>query len=251
MRRVESAAAAVLLSVAASVVAGATAAAADGEWIQLFNGRDLDGWTAKIRGHEAGVDFADTFRVRDGILEARCAQYGDFGGRFGHLFHDGVFSHYRLRVEYRFVGEQCPGGPDWALRNSGVMIHGQSPESMDRDQDFPVAVEVQLLGGTGAGPRPTANVCTPGTEVAIGGRREPRHCVESSAATYDGERWVVVEVEVHGGDVVRHWIDGRLVLEYSDLRLDDGTPLTAGTISLQSESHPVDFRRVELLPLAE
>lgn len=221
------------------------------EWLELFNGRDLEGWTVKIAGHEAGDNFAGTFRVEDGVLRADCSGYGEFGGRFGHLFHHQTFSRYRLRVEYRFVGEQCPGGPEWGYRNSGVMIHGQTVDSMTRDQQFPVSIEVQFLGGDGSGPRPTANLCTPGTHAVVDGRLEERHCIESTAPTFDGDRWVTVEVEVLGHESIRHRVGGRTVLAYTRPQLDDGTPLAAGTISLQAESHPVEFRRVELLVLDE
>ncbi len=232
----------------------ATAAVAGGQpegWIQLFNGRDLDGWTVKIAGHDAGDNFGDTFRVEDGLLKVAYEQYATFAGRFGHLIHRDSFSHYRLRVEYRFVGEQCPGGPDWAFRNSGIMIHGQPAAAMTREQEFPVAIEVQLLGGGGAGERPTANVCTPGTHIVLDGRLDERHCIDSSSATYHGDRWVSVELEVRGHESIRHRVDGELVLEYARPQLDDGTPLAGGTISLQAESHPVEFRKVELLRLAE
>ncbi len=48
----------------------------DGEWIQLFNGKDLTGWTPKIAGYEAGVNFANTFRVEDGMIRVRYDGYG-------------------------------------------------------------------------------------------------------------------------------------------------------------------------------
>ena len=239
-------------------------AAAEREWIPLFNGKDLDGWTPKIAGHEPGVNFGDTFRVEDGLLKVRYDRYERFDGRFGHLFFETPFSRYRLRVEYRFVGEQCPGGPGWAFRNSGVMVHGQTPESMALDQGFPVSIEVQLLGGRAGGERATANLCTPGTHVVMEGELVRRHCTASRSKTYRGDRWVTVEIEVRGGEVIRHRVEGEVVLEYSAPRLDPDDPdarrrlaagvermLTGGTISLQSESHPIDFRRVELLPLEE
>lgn len=240
------------LGIAALLLLAAAAAAADtGDdgWIPLFNGRDLAGWTVKIAGHPAGDNFGDTFRVEDGLLKVGYEAYDGFDGRFGHLFWRRELTHYRLRVEYRFVGEQCPGGPEWAWRNSGVMVHGQTVESMRREQEFPDAIEVQLLGGGGTGERPTANVCTPGTHVELDGRLDRRHCIESRAPTYRGERWVTVEIEVRGNERIRHFVEGEPVLEYAHPQLDDGTPLAAGTISLQSESHPVEFRRVELLPL--
>jgi hypothetical protein len=231
-------------------------------WIPLFNGQDLTGWTPKIRGYPAGENFANTFRVEGGALVVRYDGYDSFNERFGHLFYETPYSHYRLRVEYRFVGAQCPGGPGWAVRNSGVMIHGESPQTMALDQDFPASIEVQLLGGNGTDPRTTANLCTPGTNVVMDGELVLRHCTSSRSQTYHGDQWVTCEIEVRGNKIIRHLIEGEVVLEYHQPQLDnrddhartlakDGDlMLGGGTISLQSESHPVEFRKVELLPVA-
>jgi hypothetical protein len=228
-------------------------------WVAIFNGRDLEGWTPKIRGYAAGDNFANTFRVEDGLLRVCYDGYGgQFQNRFGHLFWKERLSHYLLRVEYRFTGDQIADGPGWALRNSGVMLHGQDPASMARDQDFPVSIELQLLGGDGTTPRPTANLCTPGTNVEMDGKLVTRHCTNSSSKTYHEDQWVTVEAEVRGDDVIRHKIDGIVVLEYQKPQLDpsdadaaklivDGNlRLSGGFISLQSESHPVEFRKVEI-----
>jgi len=161
------------------------------EWIQLFNGKDLTGWIPKITGYESGDNFGNTFHVENGILKVSYEAYDKFDGRFGHLFYEKSFSNYLLRVEYRFVGEQCPGAPEWAIRNSGIMIHGQKPESMAKDQDFPVSIEVQLLGGNGKDPRTTGNLCTPGTNVVMDGELIERHCTNSGSKTYHGEQWVL------------------------------------------------------------
>jgi hypothetical protein len=235
-----------------------------GEWIQLFNGKDLKGWKVKITGYELNENFGATFRVKDGLLKVAYDKYEKFDGRFGHLFFSETFSHYLLRVEYRFIGEQVPGGPSWAFRNSGIMLHGQSPESMEKDQKFPVSIEVQLLGGNGSGQRPTANLCTPGTNVVMDEQLVTRHCTSSRAKTYHGDQWVTVEVEVRGNTVIKHMIDGKTVLAYNKPQLDDRDPqarkllakrkgkmLDRGSISLQSESHPIEFRKVELLKLKD
>ncbi len=236
-------------------------AATEGEWIQLFNGKDLTNWRVKIRGYELDDNFGDTFRVSDGKLQVGYDKYDSFDGRFGHIFYTEPFSHYRLRVEYRFVGAQVAGGAGWAFRNSGIMIHGQSPETMRKDQDFPVSIEVQLLGGSGTGTRTTANLCTPGTNVVMDGKLVTRHCTNSNSKTYHGDQWVTVEVEVRGGEIIKHIIDGETVLSYNQPQLDPRDAdakklaaggsliLTGGTISLQSESHPVEFRKVELKKL--
>ena len=235
----------------------------DEQWLSLYNGRDLDGWIPKIRGHETGVNHADTFRVVDGLLTVSYDGYGDFGDRFGHLFYETPFSHYRLRVEYRFIGEQAVGAPSWARRNSGVMVHSQPPESMTVEQDFPISLEVQFLGGLGDGnARPTGNLCSPGTRVVYAGEPDPAHCIAAAAPTIDGDTWVMAEVLVIGSQRVVHSIDGVPVIEYGDVTYGggnvnghrpeakpDGAPLAAGYISLQSESHPIQFRRVELLNL--
>lgn len=230
----------------------------DDGWIQLFNGKDLTGWTPKIRGYEAGDNFGNTFRVEDGILKVSYDAYEKFDERFGHLFYEKPFGNYIIRVEYRFTGEQCLGGPGWAIRNSGIMVHGQTPHSMTKDQNFPVSIEVQLLAGNGKDPRTTGNLCTPGTNVVIDGELIERHCTESGSKTYHGEQWVVAEVEVRGNEIIKHFINGDLVLDYNQPQLDPKDPdgkklivngelmLSEGTISLQSESHPVEFRKVEI-----
>ncbi len=232
------------------------------EWVQLFNGKDLSGWTVKINGYDLGDNFGNTFRVEDGMLKVSYDQYTDFGERFGHIFHQQKFSHYVVAVEYRFAGDQAPGGPAWARRNSGVMVHSQAPETMGRNQNFPISIEVQLLGGLGEGTRTTANLCTPGTHVVMDANLLTRHCTPSTSATFDGDQWVRVETVVLGDSQIRHKVNGETVLTYEmpqiggevvngfdPLIKQDGKLLAEGYISLQSESHPVHFRKVELLNL--
>ena len=250
-----------LIAWASVTFAGAQERPAAEEWLQLFNGKDLQGWKVKITGYDLNDNYGNTFRVEDGVLRVAYDQYEKFDGKFGHIFYQQPFSHYVLRVEYRFVGEQAPGGPGWAFRNSGIMIHGQTPESMAKDQSFPVSIEVQLLGGGGSGTRPTANVCTPGTHVVIDGELVKRHCISSSSKTYHGDQWVTVEVHVHGNESIKHVVNGETVFEYSQPQLDDKDAqarklikngevmLYGGSISLQAESHPVEFRKIELRQL--
>lgn len=244
--------------------AAAEQPAAEGEWVQLFNGENLDGWTPKITGYELGDNYANTYRVEDGLLKVGYDGYDEFGGRFGHLFYEKPFSNYRLRVEYRFVGDQVKGGPGWARRNSGVMIHGQDPKTMTKDQNFPVSIEVQTLGGFGTGERSTANICTPGTNYEdANGTLVTRHCANSTSKTYHGEQWVTVEIEARGNEVIKCIVDGETVFELYKPQLDpkdkDAKPLIeaadgelmldGGSISLQSESHPVEYRKVEIMEL--
>jgi hypothetical protein len=234
----------------------------DENWIQLFNGKDLDDWQIKFTGYELGYNLNNTFRVENGLLRVRYDDWDEWDGQFGHIFYNGEFSHYRLRVEYRFVDEQVKGGPGWAFRNNGLMLHGQSAGSMEVDQDFPVSIEVQLLGGNGTDERSTMNLCTPGTNVVMDGVLVEQHCINSGSKTFHGDQWVSVEVEVRGGEIIRHFVVGEEVLSYEKPQLDPreqyydkllaeygDSIITGGTISLQAESHPTDFRKIELLIL--
>jgi hypothetical protein len=230
------------------------------DWQVIFNGRNLDGWTMKFAHHEVGDNYADTFRVENGVIRVMYDKYDDFGARFGHLFYKEKQSHYVLALEYHFFGEQVKGGPSYAKLNSGVMVHSQAPETILKDQDWPISVEAQFLAGN----QTTMNVCTPGTEIFMGGAMVKAHCTNSSSRKYteDGE-WVSVQVEVLGNEHVRHYVDRQLVLEYDTPQIGggvatgfdpkikvDGTPLASGYIALQAESQPVEFRNVRLLNLA-
>lgn len=230
------------------------------QWRQLFNGKDLTGWQVKISGYPLGDNSANIFRVEDGILKVSYANYEKFDGEFGHLFFEEKFSDYILHVEYRIIGEQLPGAPGWAFKNSGAMLHSQSPESMGLNQDFPVSIEAQFLGGNGKDKRPTANLCTPGTHVQINDEVVTDHCIESTSQTFHGTEWVTVEMVVRHDSIMHHIVNGDTVLTYSkpviggdfvpeEFSVAAGTPLRDGYIALQAESHPIEFRKVELLEL--
>jgi len=229
-------------------------------WIQLFNGKDLTGWDIKIKGSPLNENYKNTFRVEDGVMVVRYNEYEKFNAEYGHIFYKEPFSHYKLRIEYRFVGEQVPGGQGWAFRNSGVMLHSQSAASMLLDQDFPVSIEAQFLGGDGVSERTTGNVCTPGTHIVMNDQLITQHCTSSTSKTYHGDVWVHAEFVVLGDSVIHHIIEGDTVLTYSkpqvggtnkpaDYPVPDGTLLKEGYICLQAESHPVEFRKVEVLKL--
>ncbi|RTE53694.1 DUF1080 domain-containing protein [Arenibacter aquaticus] len=225
------------------------------KWKQLFNGKDLNDWQIKIRHHELNENYANTFRVNDGQIQVRYDEYDAFNEQFGHLFYKEPYSSYLIGVEYRFVGDQVKGGPGWAYRNSGIMVHGQDPATMTKDQDFPNSIEVQLLGGNGKDQRSTANLCTPGTQYVKDGKLIKQHCTNSTSKTFHGDQWTRVEVLVIKDSLIVHYANGEEVMRYTKPQLDpindktEGELLTGGSISLQSESHPVDFRKVEIIDL--
>ncbi len=253
--------------VLATLVACQSSGGPEGDgWIQLFNGKDLNDWTVKIRGNPAGVNFGNTYIVEDGKMKVVYDDqaYPSFSDKFGHIFYKEKFSWYLLAVEYRFVGEQANNGPGWALRNSGAMLHCQAPETMSDDQDFPISIEVQFLGGNGVDERTTANLCTPGTNVVMDGELVTQHCISSTSKTYHGDQWVRVEVLVLGDSLMEHFVEGKSVLRYEQPQIgggnvknedgsikQDGMLLEEGYIALQSESHPIEFRKVELFDLID
>lgn len=245
-----------------SLILAALIAFQEPKWMPLFNGKDLEGWTPKIRGYDLGDNFGKTFRVVDGVIQVNYDGYdGKFNERFGHLFYKTPFTSYSLRLEYRFTGEQISDGPGWAWRNSGVMILGQDPKTMTKDQSFPVSAEVQFLGGPKEGERHTGNLCTPGTNVIMGGKLITQHTNDSDSPTFPGDQWVKAEIRVHPSGEIEHLIDGKVVIRYSGVQYDPNDAdakalikgsdlmIKGGSISLQSESHPCEFRNIEIRKL--
>lgn len=224
------------------------------EWIQLFNGKDLDGWILKFAQMPVGENHNDIFRVEDGMLKVSYDQMEKFDGRFGHLFYHKPFSHYRVRAEFRFTEKRAEGGPNWAFRNNGLMLHSQHPDEMRLDQNFPTSIEMQLWGndpekGEAFSGRPMGNLFTPGTKVTLNGEESNGGNDTSSSPHFSGLDWVTVEAEVRGHDEIVHYVNGEEVLRYQNPRLDDGTPLSSGYIAIQAETHNTEFRKIELLPL--
>ncbi|MEN8790202.1 MAG: DUF1080 domain-containing protein [Flavobacteriaceae bacterium] len=232
------------------------------EWIRIFDGSNMAHWTPKFAGYKMGVNSKDRFVLRDSLLSVRYAERDSFNGSFGHLFYKQKFSHYRIKAVYRFVGQQMVGGPGWAYRNNGLMLHCQPPETMGLQQDFPISLELQLLGGNGTDERTNANLCTPGTNVVKGDSLFTPHCVNSISQTYHGDRWVEVEALVQGDSLIQHILEGEVVMEYrwptigggeisgyKEEVYREGEPLKEGYIAIQSETHPIDFKSIEVLDL--
>jgi hypothetical protein len=229
-------------------------------WIKLFNEKDINDWIVKIHHHDTGVNFGNTFRVEDGMIKVRYDQYGDFNDQFAHLYYKTPYSHFHLKLEYHFTGELQKGAPDYTMLNSGVMFHSQDPRGMLKEQNWPISVEMQFLAGLGDGnPRPTGNMCSPGTEIVYNGVTYDGHCLNSTSRTFDKDEWVKAELIVLGDSLVTHIINGDTVLQYSKPSMGGGVvngydsaiwqpgkALTSGYIALQSEGQPIDFRNIEL-----
>lgn len=230
------------------------------DWKPLFNGQNLEGWTMKINSYPLGENFGNTFRVEEGILKIRYDQYGpQFNDRFGALFYNKELKNYRLRAEYRFVGETAPGAPEWGYRDSGVQIHTQNPETVTLNQQFPICLEYNLHGGNGTDERPLGAICGIGMHVSVDGKPNTEFCNPAKVSkTFHGDQWVTIEIDIKDGHVT-HYVNGEEIMNYSDpiynpeneyakAFIKDGEKeVTSGYISLQSNSHPIDFRKIELL----
>lgn len=234
------------------------------DWLTLFNGRNLKHWNVKIHHHDYNVNYGNTFRVnKQKNIEVSYDQYGDFNNQFAHLYYEKPFSHFHLSLEYRFKGEVQKGSPSYVVLNSGVMYHSQDPKTMPKEQDWPISIEMQFLADLGDGmPRPTGNMCSPGTDIEYQGKKFPGHCLNSSSATIPKDQWVKAELRVLGDSLIQHIVNGKVVLEYNHPTMgggvannydpkiwQEGKALKEGFIALQSEGQPIEFKNIRLLNL--
>jgi len=229
------------------------------KWVSIFNGKNLEGWTMKISGYPLGDNFGNTFRVENGILSIRYDQYDSFRNKFGALYYDRKLSNYRLKAEYRFVGETTVGAPTWGYRDSGVQYHSPAPNSLGLKQPFPVCLEYNLHGGNGKDERPVGEICASGTMVEINGQKNSSFCTPPAVKrTFHGDQWVTLEIDVQG-KVIKHFVNGEEIIRFENPKYnpahEQGKTFIKGSddavkdgyVSLQSNSHPIDFRKIEIM----
>jgi len=229
------------------------------KWVSLFNGKNLDNWVPKIAGYKLGDNFGHTFRVENGILSTRYNEYDSFNKRFGALYYDKNFTNYRLRLEYRFTGVTAPGAPSWGYKDGGIQYDCQPPATLSLDQPFPVCLEYNLLGGNGKDERPTGEICASGMYLFINGKRNTSYCTPPFIKrTFSGDQWVTAEIDVQNG-VITHYVNGEEIIRFENPRYDSSNAIAknfitgtddivkGGYISLQSNSHPMDFRKIEIM----
>lgn len=252
------------LALFVSIAVEPAVAAEAEQWHELFNGKDLSGWTIKIANRPLNENYADTFRVQDGVIKVSYDGWDKFDKRFGHLYTNQPYSNYILRLEYRITGKGIDDAPHWAKLNSGVMIHSQSPLSVRLEQAFPVSMEFQFLAVGATAGKQTANAVTPGTNLQLNGKLLMDHVIDSKSKLFPLDEWITAEVEVRGNQEVVHRINGVEVLRYQHPQLDPrdedaqrllaaGAPLqlSFGHIALQAEGQPIWFRNIRLRQLAE
>lgn len=230
------------------------------DWQILFNGKDLNNWVAKINHHDLGDNYANTFRVNKGVIQVNYDDYTEFNERYGHLFFNKSFSSYHLKFEYKFTEQWLKDAPGYTYKNSGIMFHSQDPKTILKHQDWPISVEYQTLAEAEEGkPRPTGNMCSPGTEVFYKDEMDPRHCINSSSKTYKWDEWVKGDLIVFKDSLVIHKVNGEEVLRYTKPQIGggvtngydpaikiDGKLLTHGYIGLQSEGQGIEFKNIKI-----
>ncbi|OIQ36400.1 MAG: hypothetical protein BM563_10915 [Bacteroidetes bacterium MedPE-SWsnd-G1] len=233
------------------------------EWKILFNGKNLDGWVEKMQHHELGENYKNTYRVVDGKIQINYDGYDKFENRYSHLFYKKSFSSFHLKFEYKFTDQWLDDAPIYTYKNSGVMFHSQAPETILKEQDWPISVEYQMLAEAEEGKsRPTGNMCSPGTEVIFDGEMDPRHCISSSSPTFKWNEWVQADLIVYGDSLVIHKVNGIEVLRYTNPQIGgdvanrydpnqklDGKLLSEGYIGLQSEGQGVEFKNIKIKEL--
>lgn len=254
----------ILLAVLSMFIAWKNHINNDKGWISLFNGKDLNGWVAKIHHHELGDNYANTFSVKNGNILINYDNYNAFDKRYGHLFYEVPFSSYHLKFEYKFTDQWLKDAPSYTYRNSGVMFHSQDPKSILKEQDWPISVEYQILAEEKEGEsRPTGNMCSPGTDVIFEGDEvDKRHCINSSSKTYKWDKWIKGELIVYKDSLIIHKVNGETVLKYRKPTIGggvangfdksikiDGQPLKEGYIGLQSEGQGIEFREIRIKEL--
>lgn len=230
------------------------------EPVSLFNGKDLSGWTLDTpardslpKGREVelkdGILTIDTrtvnwweanppsFIVRDGLLVS-------MGMPRGHLITEKSFSNYKLLIEYRF--SRNPG-------NCGALVHASTPRRLY--DMFPQSIEVQMqhenagdfwcIGEDIEVPDMEARRPRKDDQEFGGDAGDARRIINlTDGAEKPLGQWNAMEIECRGDEIIVH-VNGTLVNHGFN------STATSGKIALQAEGTEVEFRKVELTPLAD
>jgi hypothetical protein len=189
--------------------------------IELFNGRDLTGWTYELA--DADVKMEDVWSVQDGVLFCK-------GQPVGYLRTVEDYENYVLSLEWRWP-PGTPGG------NNGVLVHTSTPGAIGI---WPKSIEVQLQTGH------AGDFWIIGTELQVenveerfDGRRRYLKLVDAEKPL--GE-WNHMEITCRGDEIIVK-VNGELVNHATNCSV------TSGAIALQSEGVPIEYRNIRLTPL--
>jgi hypothetical protein len=232
----------ILIASALAVVAAAapspvpTEAIVPARVVPLFDGKDLSGWEADVPAHDTDKTVRDSFIVRDGMLVS-------LGKPMGHLLTTNAYRDYRLEVEYRFPGK---------AGNCGVLVHASRPRALYKI--YPQSIEVQMESGDAG----DFWVIQEDIKVPDMEKRRPRDAGQKWGGSEPDARrilnltdgsekplgqWNTMMIEARGRGI-KVWVNGDLVNEGFDATTD------RGRIALQAEGTEVEFRKVQIGPLA-
>ncbi len=239
---------------------------AQGQWRDLFNGKDLQNWQITIAGQEPGKDPDQLVQVRDGNIHMYADTDENANVPFGVIVHEEEFSHYHLSLEYRWTGKKFAPRKE-AIRDAGLLYH-----STETNMVWPESVEYQIQeGDTGDIVFIRTGGFTwmhPNPEKAPEGQGKPGLLPEHGGylmtrltKTWDyigrfpvldrNEGWNQVEVIVRGADYAEHMVNGKTKARLFDLQNQDGSPRSKGKISLQLEGAEIEYRNIRIRPLPE
>jgi hypothetical protein len=234
-----------------ALLAGVPATTADR---QLFNGRNLEGWTAYVDPQALAIDPSlkteQVFQARPGGVLAVA------GAPSGMMSTLEQFQDFRLRLEFRWglVGPDAQSArlafPE-AARNrrfSGLLLRTQRDPSDGRLSTYeveianttasPAATGDFYLGGPAYNGKGFHTV-PPRLRAGFGGRGWQVAARNENAPG----AWNLLEVLADGDRLVVR-LNGKVVNE------GFGAERTAGAIGLQSEGWPIEFRNIRLTPVS-
>ena len=189
--------------------------------IDLFNGRDLTGWTLYVP--DDTVDVATIWSVQDGVIHCT-------GATNGYMRTNKSYADYHLHLEWRWAAEPA---------NSGVLLHIHGEDKL-----WPICIENQLWSGN-AGDLVLINwtgitvdgedKADPNTQYVVIPKQQP-------SSEKPAGQWNCYDIVCDGGTITST-VNG--VLQNSGTRAS----VTSGPIGLQSEGGPIEFRNITLTPL--
>ncbi|RYD48761.1 MAG: DUF1080 domain-containing protein [Verrucomicrobiaceae bacterium] len=236
------------------------------EWVTLFNGKNLDGWTTVLQDKKPGEDPDRFVQVRDGAIHMYADTDPEKKVPFGVIVHEKTFSRFHMSLEYRWAEKKfAPRKND--IRDAGLLYHASNAGKV-----WPDSVEYQIQEGDSADivflPKAGLTWMRPDTDKAPEGQGDPGMLPEEGGFPRDFSRtnfayigrypvldnlegWNRVEVIVHADETAEHIINGTTRARIANLREKDGSPVREGKVALQLEGAEILYRDVKIRELSE
>lgn len=246
-----------------AVLSIASLSADEKGFVPLFDGETLKGWSA---ARSTGGENTGAFSVNKeekaihtyAGKEAGSKQVSDC------LNTDIEFSHYILKLEYKWLDKRYAPRADWD-RDAGLLFHvhgntkkvwplslemqiGESPATKIEKRRFHTGDLFVLGGNLRVTTTKTGKFYDPKGK-AVEGRPVP---TKLGVEKPHGE-WNEMEIHVHGADKATFIFNGEVVHEITDMKqlVEGGTPipLTKGRIGLQAEWAEILYRNIRIKEL--